>query len=66
MDPLGVIGHIPVVNVDPAGAEDVAHGRAVAAGDADAPGTVAIASDGHLLAMGERQDGRVRPRVVLA
>ena len=66
MDPLGVIGHIPVVHVDPAGAEDVAHGRAVTAGTGDAAGTVAIACDGHLLAMGERADGRVRPRVVLA
>lgn len=66
MDPLEVMHAMPRVDVDPSAAADVRHGRAVAAPDAALDGPVALAADGHLLAVGEAHGGTVRPRVVLA
>ena len=66
MPPLDALRHLPVVMLDDAAAADVVHGRAVTA--ADAPeGTVALAVNGDLLAIGAAErDGMVRPKVVLA
>lgn len=66
VDPLDVMHGIPRVDVGTADAVDVRHGRAVAAPDPGMTGTVALAADGHLLAVGEARDGTVRPKVVLA
>lgn len=66
MDPLEVMHAMPRIDIGPAGAADVRHGRAVAGVDEGIEGTVALAADGHLLAVGEAHGGTVRPRVVLA
>ena len=64
--PLEALSHIPVVQVDAVGAEDVRHGRAVTAPGAP-EGTVAMAAGDDLLAIGASDaSGVVRPKVVLA
>ncbi|HEX8692117.1 MAG TPA: tRNA pseudouridine(55) synthase TruB [Longimicrobium sp.] len=64
--PLEAVAHLPRITIDELAAEDVRHGRAVRAGEADAAeGTVALASPaGELLAVGEAAGGVVRPRKV--
>lgn len=66
--PAEAVAHLPRAVVDEAGEADLRHGRAVsAAGAADAEGPVAIVSaGGELLAIGEREGGRLRPRKVFA
>lgn len=66
VDPLHVMHDMPRVDIDGHAAVDVRHGRAVPAPDVALDGPVALAADGHLLAVGEARDGTVRPRVVLA
>lgn len=66
MDPLEVMHSMPRVDLGAGAAADVRHGRAVTGADAALEGAVALAADGHLLAVGEAHDGTLRPRVVLA
>lgn len=62
-DPLRGLAHLPRVDVDAAGALDIAHGRPVA-GDVDGP--VALCHDGRLVAVGQGDGlGTLRPRVVV-
>lgn len=64
--PLDGMTDVIPVQLDAAGALDVAHGRGVAA-TAAAPGSrgALLAPDGRLVAVAEREGGRWRPRVVL-
>lgn len=66
ISPASAVAHLPQVVVDVAGEADLRHGRAVPAdGAAEAEGPVALVSArGELLAVGERDGARVRPRKV--
>ena len=64
LPPLRMVSHLPVRTLDAAEAEAVAHGREVAGGGE--PGDVALVHGGALLAVGERRETSIRPRVVLA
>lgn len=67
LTPLQAIAHMPRVELDPAQADIVAHGGAVAAAqEAPADGTVALCRDGQLVAIAEAGAGWLRPRQVLA
>jgi len=64
--PLAVLTHLPVVQLDAGHAADVVHGRPVPGGDVPPEGTVALARDGDLLAIGAvGDDGLVHPKVVI-
>jgi tRNA pseudouridine55 synthase len=67
--PRGVLADLPAVELDEAGRNDVAHGRAVVdSGAADQRGSgtaVALLGDGELVAVAHAQDGWLHPSVVL-
>ena len=65
---LDALSHLPRVDVDAPGAAALRHGRPLSwRGDRPGrPGPVAIAHEGALLAIGEFDDQRLRPRKVLA
>jgi len=63
LPPLAVLPELPLRALDAAEADAVRHGRAIA-GTAES-GTVGLALDGALLAIGEAADGLIQPRVVL-
>ncbi len=63
-NPLSVLGHLPVRELDPAEATAVRHGRAVP-GNGDG-GEVALLDRGELLAIARGEEGRLQPSVVLA
>jgi tRNA pseudouridine55 synthase len=64
-----VLADLPVVELDEAGRNDVAHGRAVvdsgAAGRLGSGAAVALLGDGELVAVAYAQDGWLHPSVVL-
>jgi tRNA pseudouridine55 synthase len=64
-----VVGDLPAVELDAAGREEVAHGRAVAdprvARDTDAGSEVALLHGGELVGMARVENGWLRPEVVL-
>ena len=63
---LEAVGHIPRVDLDEAGLAEVVHGRRVQASGMVGMGTVALAADDELVAIGlADDDGVVRPKVVL-
>jgi tRNA pseudouridine55 synthase len=63
---VAVLGHLPVLELDPSGRRDVLHGRAVGgAGYWDAGADVALVSEGELVAVAREADGMLRPAVVL-
>lgn len=63
--PLAVVSHLPRREVDGEGAVEIGHGRPIAA-DAEPQGLpVALVQAGRLLAIAERVDDWLRPRVVL-
>ncbi|HEX7118916.1 MAG TPA: tRNA pseudouridine(55) synthase TruB [Longimicrobiales bacterium] len=66
MSPLAALGHLPRVDVDAAGASALRHGRALPLrrGDRPAHTPIAVAHGGALLAIGEFDDERLRPRKV--
>lgn len=68
LEPLSrVLGHVPEVRVDAAGAADLAHGRAIAAPPGGPVGTVRIEGPTGLVAIGEiTVDRRLHPRRVFA
>lgn len=65
--PAEVMGHVPRVELTPAEADDVRHGRTVRGHGsvAEGGGPVALVADGDLLAMAEADAGVLRPRTVL-
>ena len=62
-DPLSVLGHLPVRELEADEAAAVRHGRTVEGGGA---GDVALLDRGVLLAIARSEDGRLQPSVVLA
>ena len=66
LPPLAVVSHLPQHEVDAEGAIAIGHGRPVAAAERLALDTpMALVQSGRLLAIAERVDGWLRPRVVL-
>ena len=66
LPPLAVVSHLPQHEVDAEGAIAIGHGRPVAATERVALDTrVALVQSGRLLAIAERVDDWLRPRVVL-
>ncbi|HEU4799460.1 MAG TPA: tRNA pseudouridine(55) synthase TruB, partial [Gemmatimonadales bacterium] len=66
LPPLAMVSHLPQHQVDADGAVAISHGRPVAAGnDLPAEQPVALVQGGRLLAIAERVDDWLRPRVVL-
>ena len=66
IEPLASLAHLPRVDVDAAAADDLRHGRRVAApemGDGDAD-PVAVAHGRELIAIGSVSDGVLKPRKV--
>lgn len=66
LSPLAMVSHLPQHEVDAEGAIAIGHGRPVAAGEMlprDTP--VTLVQSGRLLAIAERVDDWLRPRVVL-
>jgi tRNA pseudouridine55 synthase len=67
--PRQVLPDLPAVELDEAGRNDVAHGRAVvdsgAAGQRGSGTAVALLGDGELVAVAHAQDGWLHPSVVL-
>jgi tRNA pseudouridine55 synthase len=64
--PLDALAHLPVVVLGEEERAAVRHGRAVAAAGRASPGTVVLAADGALLAMGECDGTMIQPRKVLS
>ena len=68
--PRGVLADLPAVELDEAGRNDVAHGRAVvdsgAAGQRGSGADVALLAAGELVAMARAENGWLHPTVVLA
>jgi tRNA pseudouridine55 synthase len=65
---LALLGHLPSVELDQAGREDVAHGRAVVDGRAAGQrgsGAVALLAEGELVAVARTGEGVLYPTVVL-
>jgi tRNA pseudouridine55 synthase len=60
--PLAALGALPRVTLDDEQVRHVRHGRSV--DSAHAPGTVALVSDEELVAIGEADGERIRPRKV--
>ena len=66
LPPLAMVSHLPQRQVDADGAVAISHGRPVAAANAlPAEWPVALVQGGRLLAIAERVDDWLRPRVVL-
>lgn len=67
--PRAVLADLPAVELDEAGRNDVAHGRAVvdsgAAGPRGSGAVVALVAAGELVAIARSQEGWLRPTVVL-
>ena len=66
--PRRVLAHLPTVDLDEAGRQDVAHGRAVAdsgAAGRRGSGSVVLLSDGELIAVAHGENGWLHPTVVL-
>ncbi len=59
-----LLGHLPRVEVSEDVAARVANGISIDDQDGE-PGDVSLICEGRLVAVGEREAGRVRPRVVL-
>lgn len=59
-----VVAHLPVREILALDVAEIAHGRTIAAPDADI-GTVALLSAGELVAIADAAGGRYQPRVVL-
>jgi tRNA pseudouridine55 synthase len=66
VSPVDGLGHLPLVRLAARDAEDIRHGRAIAAPDGAAEGTVVLAADGEVVAMAESDGSLLRPRKVLA
>lgn len=66
MDPVEVLGHLPLVRLDEHAAADVLHGRPVPGAPDGAEGPVALVAGGALMAVAQADRGLLRPRVVLA
>ncbi len=66
VDPVEVLGHLPLVRLDDHAAADVLHGRPVPGAPDGAEGPVALVAGGALLAVAQADGGMLRPRVVLA
>lgn len=66
IDPVGVLGHLPLVRLDERSSGDVLHGRAVRGAPEGADGPVALVQGDALLAVAQADGGMLRPRVVLA
>lgn len=65
IDPLTAVGHFPQLDVDGDDAADLLHGREIAVPETGLPdGPVALALGTHLLAIGEVEGERLRPRKV--
>jgi tRNA pseudouridine55 synthase len=65
--PLEALAHLPTLAVDAAAAGRLAHGQAVELPTAAPPaGLVAVAHEGALVAVGEAEEGVIRPRKVFA
>jgi tRNA pseudouridine55 synthase len=64
--PLDALTHLPVVTIEPAEARKVGHGQALAVEGRAAPGLVALAANGDLVAVAEVDDRGIRPRKVFA
>jgi tRNA pseudouridine55 synthase len=64
VDPLDAVGHLPLVPVEEAEAEALAHGRPVASAAADGP--VRVVAPTGFAGVGEAAAGRLRLRVRLA
>lgn len=63
--PLAALGHLPRLEVDEEAVGRLAHGQAVLLTETPAPQTaVAVAHGGELVAIGETEDGTLRPRKV--
>lgn len=66
VDPVEVLGHLPLVRLDDHAAADVVHGRPVPGAPDGAEGPVALVAGDSLLAVAQADRGMLRPRVVLA
>ena len=64
MGPLEALPHLPTLDVDKEIAARLVHGQTVQVVEPLAQGTIAIAHEGGLLAIGEFRDGTLRPRKV--
>jgi len=64
-DPAVLVAELPRRDLDEAGRAAVVHGRAVPAGKGE-EGRVALFSDGRLVAVAERVEDVLKPRVVVA
>ena len=65
LSPLAVVSHLAQQQVGTEAAAAIGHGRPIAAGAAPEGVPVALVRDGKLLAIAERIDDLLRPRVVL-
>jgi tRNA pseudouridine55 synthase len=66
-EPIGAneaLAFLPERELDPKEAVDITHGRATEAGGEE-DGPVRLTSDGRLIAVGRREDDKIRPEVVL-
>ena len=61
--PLAALGSLPRVNVSDSDVDHLRHGRRVDSHD-DVSGTVAVAAHGELVAIGDAENGVIRPRKV--
>jgi len=67
VQPLEALAHLPTLEVDGAAAGRLAHGQVVELPAATpAAGVVAVAHEGALVAVGEADEGVIRPRKVFA
>lgn len=66
VDPVKVLGHLPLVRLDDHAVADVLHGRPVPGAPEGAEGPVALVAGDALLAVAQADRGMLRPRVVLA
>lgn len=66
VDPVEVLGHLPLMRLDDHAAADVLHGRPVPGAPDGAEGPVALVAGDALLAVAQADRGMLRPRVVLA
>lgn len=68
LSPLDALAHLPRIEVDADGAAALRHGRPLpwAWGEPHGPGPIAVVHQDALLAIGEYDDERLRPRKVFA
>jgi tRNA U55 pseudouridine synthase TruB len=65
-DPAALVRHLPRYDLDSAGRDAVVHGRPVAAGDGSREtGNVALFWNEQLVAVAERVEATLKPRVVV-